>query len=60
MPQDYAPGSADGGIARQSVDMVRWGSAFDAAGAVLNNTSLGRVWPVPSGIGVNLYSLYFG
>ena len=51
---------ANGGWIASAVDMVRWASAFDAAGPVLNSTSLGRVWAVPSGIGVNLYSLYFG
>ncbi|WP_326560806.1 serine hydrolase domain-containing protein [Micromonospora sp. NBC_01796] len=51
---------ANGGWIGSAVDLVRWASAFDAAGPVLNSTSLGRVWAVPGGIGVDPAGWYYG
>jgi CubicO group peptidase (beta-lactamase class C family) len=51
---------ANGGWIGSAVDVARWGSAFDAAGPVLNSTSLARVWAKPSGIGVNPAGWYYG
>jgi len=50
---------ANGGWISSAVDMVRWGSLFDKAGSVLNSTSLGQIFAVPS-LGVNSDGWYYG
>jgi CubicO group peptidase (beta-lactamase class C family) len=51
---------ANGGWLASAVDLVRWASAFDKAGPVLNSTSLGRVFAVPTDVGVNSDGWYYG
>ncbi|PZG02697.1 serine hydrolase domain-containing protein [Micromonospora deserti] len=49
----------NGRWAASAVDLVRWASAFDAAGAVFNSTSLSRIFAVPE-TGVNPNGWYYG
>jgi CubicO group peptidase (beta-lactamase class C family) len=51
---------ANGGWIASAVDLVRWASAFDPAGPVLNATSLSRVFGAPGGIGANPDGWYYG
>lgn len=50
---------ANGGWIASAVDLVRWASAFDAAGSVLNSTSISRTFAVPE-VGVNSSGWYYG
>lgn len=50
---------ANGGWLASAVDMVKWGFAFDAAGPVLNSTSISRVFAKPE-IGVNANGSWYG
>lgn len=50
---------AHGGWIASAVDMVRWASVFDKAGAVLGSTALSQVFAKPS-IGVNSSGWYYG
>ncbi|WIM92976.1 serine hydrolase domain-containing protein [Actinoplanes oblitus] len=50
---------AHGGWIASAVDMVRWASVFDKAGAVLGRTAIGQVFAQP-GIGVNADGWYYG
>ncbi|WP_203857524.1 serine hydrolase domain-containing protein [Plantactinospora mayteni] len=45
--------------AGSAVDLVRWASAFDAAGPVLNSTSINRIFATPE-LGVNPNGWYYG
>jgi CubicO group peptidase (beta-lactamase class C family) len=51
---------ANGGWIASAVDLVRWASAFDKDNTVLNSTSIGRVFAVPSPTGVNDDGWYYG
>ncbi|MET9340929.1 MULTISPECIES: serine hydrolase domain-containing protein [unclassified Nonomuraea] len=50
---------ANGGWVASAVDMVRWASAFDASGAVLNATSISRAFAKPE-IGVSGDGWWYG
>lgn len=50
---------ANGGWVASAVDMVKWGFVFDAAGAVLNKTSISRVFAKPE-IGMNPDGSWYG
>ncbi|MEU4543300.1 serine hydrolase domain-containing protein [Nonomuraea dietziae] len=50
---------ANGGWIASAVDMVKWGSVFDAAGPVLNATSLSRAFAKPE-IGVSGDGWWYG
>jgi CubicO group peptidase (beta-lactamase class C family) len=50
---------ANGGWLASAVDLVRWATAFDAAGVVLNSTSISRAFAVPE-TGVNADGWYRG
>ncbi|MGV9538395.1 serine hydrolase domain-containing protein [Streptosporangium sandarakinum] len=50
---------ANGGWLASAVDMVKWGFAFDAAGPVLNSTSISRVFAKPE-TGVNSGGSWYG
>lgn len=51
---------ANGGWIASAVDLARWASAFDTGSPILNSTSLGRFWAVPSPTGVNDNGWYYG
>ncbi|MET7969582.1 serine hydrolase domain-containing protein [Micromonospora sp. NPDC005305] len=51
---------ANGGWLASAVDLVRWATAFDSGSPVLNSTSTGRVFAVPSPTGVNADGWYYG
>ncbi|MEV4760936.1 serine hydrolase domain-containing protein [Micromonospora sp. NPDC049559] len=51
---------ANGAWIASAVDLVRWASAFDAAGPVLDSSALSRTWAAPGGIGVNPSGWYYG
>jgi hypothetical protein len=50
---------ANGGWLASAVDLVRWAKVFDAAGTVLNSTSIGRAFAVPE-TGVTPDGWYYG
>ncbi|MFK4088848.1 serine hydrolase domain-containing protein [Kribbella sp. NPDC020789] len=50
---------ANGGWIASAPDLVRWAKMFDAPGAVLNSTSLGRVWSKPE-TGIDPAGWYYG
>ncbi|MFI5735582.1 serine hydrolase domain-containing protein [Kribbella sp. NPDC051587] len=50
---------ANGGWIASAPDLVRWAKMFDAPGAVLNSTSLGRVWAQPE-TGIDPTGWYYG
>lgn len=50
---------ANGGWIASAPDLVRWAKMFDAPGAVLNSTSLGRVWAQPE-TGIDPGGSYYG
>ncbi|TDD48559.1 class A beta-lactamase-related serine hydrolase [Kribbella antibiotica] len=50
---------ANGGWIASAPDLVRWAKMFDAPGAVLNSTSLGRVWAQPE-TGIDPGGWYYG
>ncbi|MGW5668344.1 serine hydrolase domain-containing protein [Micromonospora sp. NPDC003776] len=51
---------ANGGWLASAVDLVRWAATFDSGNTVLNSTSIGRVFAVPSPTGVNADGWYYG
>ncbi|MFC9691944.1 serine hydrolase domain-containing protein [Kribbella sp. NPDC056951] len=50
---------ANGGWIASAPDLVRWAKMFDAPSAVLNSTSLGRVWSKPE-TGMDPGGWYYG
>ncbi|GAA3646162.1 hypothetical protein GCM10022224_006100 [Nonomuraea antimicrobica] len=50
---------ANGGWVASAVDLVKWGFVFDAPGAVLNQTSISRVFAKPE-TGVNSGGSWYG